>query len=80
MKQAVADVFGKAHKLRNVVLLCSKIGRPCHRRLEAIMKMNIDIEGNLQELMQQVKRLGGRIGVHRKLKAVHIRGAPLVES
>ena len=34
-----ADVFGKADKMPDVFLLGSKICRPCHRMLEAIMKM-----------------------------------------
>ena len=80
LKQVVVDVFGNADKLRDVFLLGSTLCRPCHRRLEAIIKMQKDLEGKLHELMQQVKRLGGRNGMQRELKAVRIRGAPLVES
>ena len=41
LKQVVAYVFGKADKLQEVSLLGWKICRPCHRLLEAIMKMKI---------------------------------------
>ena len=40
LKQVVADVFGKADKLRDVFLLGSKLCGPWHRRLEAIDSLN----------------------------------------
>ena len=69
MKQVVVDVFGKADMLRDVFLLGSTLCRPCHRRLEAIIKMEKDLEGKLHELMQQMKRLGGRNSVQRELNS-----------
>ena len=40
-----------------------------HRRLEAIIKMQKDLEGKLYELMQQMKCLGGRNSVQRELNS-----------
>ena len=45
----------------DVFLLDSTLCRPCHRRLEAIIKMQKDLDGTLHELMQQMKRLEGSI-------------------
>ena len=61
-------------------LIGSTLCRPCHRRLEAIIKMQKDLEGKLHELMQQVKHLGGHNGVQRELESLRIHGAALVES
>ena len=69
LRQAVSEMYGR-DALREVFLPDSKLCRPCHRRLERTTKSKKEIQEHLEELTQQVRRLGEANGVQRETEAL----------